>query len=104
MPDGNPYLGTDIVLNADFSITVETTNSFRDMPLWIEAFMDPVTQSDCTFIQPVHITLDVEVCGTEVVSIVNQSDPIEFHDWTRWQPNYVANLTYLKQFLSVNST
>jgi hypothetical protein len=67
--DNTPYNGSVVQLDSNFNIIVSTFLPFRGMPLWLEAYYPP--NSDCAFIGSQKIKLDLEVCGTENITVVN---------------------------------
>ena len=67
--ESTPYLGSLIKLDEDHNIVVSTYIPFRNLSIFVQAFYDPLIQSECSFIKPVQISLHYEVCGTETITV-----------------------------------
>ena len=94
--DTTPFTGPEMSLDNQNNLVISTYQSFRQMPVYIQAFFNNATQPDCTFIEPKKITVDYEVCGTEKVIVNNETEILYFHNWINSEPNYNLNLTNMK--------
>jgi hypothetical protein len=91
--DGSTYTGSTLYVDSSKNILVSTTNPFNT-PLKLEAYYDPGTQGDCNgMLTPISKNIQLEVCGFEIISVVNQGSSISYHTWVRYDSNFALPLS-----------
>ena len=102
--DGSAYDGLEYHFNDKWDLLIVTKRPFRDHIVIMEAYLDPVTQPDCTIIQHAQVTMNFEVCGTENITVTNYTEPFFIHNWIKLENNYELPQSWIDGWLQSNST
>jgi hypothetical protein len=83
---------------------VKTTHAFIGMPLFMDAYIDEQAYPDCAFIASNRFPLNLEVCGTEVVSTRQYLNSYDVALTVEYSTKVSIDMEELMTYLSVNST